>query len=147
MVDANPADFHTDEIHIEQWKVKRLIKRLQSAKGNGTSFVSLYIPAGDPVTKHMQLLASELAGAESIKSRQTRQSVLAAITSTREMLKLYKNTPTNGLCLFCGVILQEDGKSEKKNENQPRTIQAYQRVCVQVLEHVLHGSDAVPARR
>jgi peptide chain release factor subunit 1 len=62
----------------------------------------------------MQLLASELAGAESIKSRQTRQSVLAAITSTREMLKLYKNTPTNGLCLFCGVILQEDGKSEKK---------------------------------
>ena len=62
----------------------------------------------------MQLLTSELAGAESIKSRQTRQSVLAAITSTREMLKLYKNTPENGLCLFCGVILQEDGKTEKK---------------------------------
>jgi len=81
---------------------------------NGTSFVSLYIPAGDPVQKHMALLASELSGAESIKSRQTRQSVLAAITSTREMLKLYKNTPPNGLCLFCGIILQEDGKSEKK---------------------------------
>ena len=30
------------------------------------------------------------------------------------MLKLYKNTPENGLCLFCGVILQEDGKTEKK---------------------------------
>ena len=74
----------------------------------------MYIPAGDPINKHMQLLTSELAGAESIKSRQTRQSVLAAITSTREMLKLYKNTPENGLCLFCGVILQEDGKTEKK---------------------------------
>ena len=81
---------------------------------NGTSFVSLYIPAGDPINKHMQLLASEAAGAESIKSKQTRTSVIAAITSSREKLKLYKNTPTNGLCIFCGVILLEDGKTEKK---------------------------------
>lgn len=29
-------------------------------------------------------------------------------------LKLYKQTPDNGLILFCGVILLEDGKSEKK---------------------------------
>lgn len=46
--------------------------------------MSLYIPSGDPLTKHIQLLTQELAGAESIKNRQTRQSVLAAITSTRE---------------------------------------------------------------
>lgn len=37
-----------------------------------------------------------------------------AITSTREKLKLYKNTPTNGLLIFCGIILLEDGKTEKK---------------------------------
>ena len=29
-------------------------------------------------------------------------------------MKLYKNTPPNGLILFCGVIMLEDGKSEKK---------------------------------
>jgi len=29
-------------------------------------------------------------------------------------LKLYKNTPNNGLILFVGVIMLEDGKSEKK---------------------------------
>ena len=62
----------------------------------------------------MQLLNQELSGAESIKSRQTRQSVLAAITSSRERLKLYKAIPKNGLCIFCGVILMEDGKTEKK---------------------------------
>jgi peptide chain release factor subunit 1 len=62
----------------------------------------------------MQLLTQELSGAESIKSRQTRQSVISAITSSRERLKLYKNTPKNGLCVFCGVILMEDGKTEKK---------------------------------
>jgi peptide chain release factor subunit 1 len=40
--------------------------------------------------------------------------VLAAITSTKERLKLYKSTPTNGLVIFCGVILMDDGKTEKK---------------------------------
>jgi len=29
-------------------------------------------------------------------------------------LKLYKYTPPNGLVVFCGVILMEDGKTEKK---------------------------------
>lgn len=29
-------------------------------------------------------------------------------------MKLYKQTPPNGLCLYCGVILMEDGKTEKK---------------------------------
>jgi peptide chain release factor subunit 1 len=60
------------------------------------------------------MLTSELAQAESIKSRQTRQSVLSAITSTREKLKLYKTVPNNGLVIFCGQILMDDGKSEKK---------------------------------
>merc|ERR1719498_2246319 len=41
-------------------------------------------------------------------------SVQSAITSTREKLKLYKNTPENGLIIFCGMILMEDGKTEKK---------------------------------
>lgn len=29
-------------------------------------------------------------------------------------IKLYKQTPNNGLVLFCGVILLDDGKTEKK---------------------------------
>jgi peptide chain release factor subunit 1 len=29
-------------------------------------------------------------------------------------LRLYKNIPTNGLALFCGVIETGDGKGEKK---------------------------------
>jgi len=51
---------------------------------NGTSFVSLYIPAKEKLEKINQMLTQELAGAESIKSRQTRQSVIQAITSTKE---------------------------------------------------------------
>ena len=76
--------------------------------------MSLYIPPKDQIQKVMAHLNQELAGAENIKSRQTRQSVLSAITSTREKLKLYKQIPENGLVLFCGVILMEDNKTEKK---------------------------------
>lgn len=39
---------------------------------------------------------------------------MSAITSTKEKLKLYKNTPPNGLIIFCGIIFMEDGKTEKK---------------------------------
>lgn len=76
--------------------------------------MSLFIPAKDPIEKHRKMLAQEHAGADAIKSKQTKTSVQTAITSTLEKLKLYKNTPANGLCIFCGVILMEDGKTEKK---------------------------------
>ena len=33
-----------DDRHIEVWKIKKLIQKLDTCKGNGTSFVSLYIP-------------------------------------------------------------------------------------------------------
>lgn len=33
--------------NIEIWKIKRLIKSLDACKGNGTSMISLIIPAKD----------------------------------------------------------------------------------------------------
>lgn len=103
-----------DNKHIEMWKIKRLIYKLENCKGNGTSMVSLVIPPKDDINRINKLLTGELSSANNIRSRVTRQSVLTAITSTKEKLKLYKQTPTNGLVLYCGVILMEDGKTEKK---------------------------------
>jgi peptide chain release factor subunit 1 len=37
--------------NVEIWKVKKLIKSLQLARGNGTSMISLIIPPGDQVNK------------------------------------------------------------------------------------------------
>ena len=84
MVEAKIEDMATDDKQIEKWKVKRLIKSLDESRGNGTSFVSLYIPPKDTVVRIGQMLTQELAGADNIKSRTTRQSVQTAITSTRE---------------------------------------------------------------
>lgn len=83
-------------------------------KGNGTSFVSLYIPPKENMNLVTGRLVQELSQANNIKSRQTKQSVITAITSTSAKLKLYKDTPKNGLVIFCGVILMDDGKTEKK---------------------------------
>jgi peptide chain release factor subunit 1 len=113
MVEAN-IDVNADQKYIEQWKIKRLIKKLEEARGNGTSFVSLYIPAKDNIEQHKKMLTQELAGSEAIKSKTTKTSVQSAQKSTIEKLKLYKNTPPNGLIVFCGVIFLEDGKTEKK---------------------------------
>ena len=36
---------------VEIWKVKKLIKNLQAARGNGTSMISLIIPPKDQVSR------------------------------------------------------------------------------------------------
>lgn len=98
---------------IEQWKVRRLIKTLESAKGAGTSMISLIIPPKDEISRSTKMLNEELGTASCIKSRTTRLSVLGAITSTLARLKLYNRTPPNGLILYCGEMITEDGKEKK----------------------------------
>jgi peptide chain release factor subunit 1 len=103
-----------EDKHIEMYKIKRLIKSLDAARGNGTSMVTLVIPPKESIGQSMTMLNGEHAQAANIKSKQTMTSVQSAITSTREKLKLYKHTPANGLIIFCGQVLLDDGKTEKK---------------------------------
>lgn len=76
--------------------------------------ISLIIPPGEQITKTQKKLLEEAGKASNIKSRVNRQSVEAALTSTRERLKLYPRTPNNGLVIYCGTVFSEDGRSEKK---------------------------------
>merc|ERR1719436_2178813 len=59
------------------------------------------------------MLAEEYGTASSIKSRVNKLSVLGAITSTQQRLKRHSKTPNNGLILYCGEIITEDGKEKK----------------------------------
>ncbi|CAI2162730.1 3584_t:CDS:10 [Funneliformis geosporum] len=101
--------------NVEIWKVKKLIKSLEAARGNGTSMISLIIPPKDQVSRIAKMLADEYGTASNIKSRVNRLSVLAAITSTQQRLKLYTKVPTNGLVVYCGTIVTEEGKEKKVN--------------------------------
>lgn len=47
------AEFHknVDDKRIEMWKTKRLMKKLETAKGNGTSMVTFVIPPKENLGK------------------------------------------------------------------------------------------------
>mmetsp|Transcript_9455 Transcript_9455/g.23216 ORF Transcript_9455/g.23216 Transcript_9455/m.23216 type:complete len:463 (+) Transcript_9455:237-1625(+) len=100
---------------IEIFKVKKLIKNLEAARGNGTSMISLIIPPGDQISRVNKMLSDEYGTASNIKSRVNRLSVLSAITSTQQRLKLYNKCPPNGLVMYCGTVITEDGKERKVN--------------------------------
>lgn len=101
------------EKNIEIWKVKKLIKSLEKARGNGTSMISLVIPPKGQISMIQKMLTDEYGTASNIKSRVNRLSVLSAITSTQQKLKLYTKIPPNGLVLYCGDMITEEGKEKK----------------------------------
>lgn len=100
---------------LEQFKLKRTIKKLEAAEGNGTSLISLIIPGGKRISDYNQMITEEIGKADNIKDRVNRQSVISALTSAKEKLKNYTNkAPKNGLCLYCGNVLLPGNKIEKK---------------------------------
>ncbi|KAL7613836.1 hypothetical protein Lser_V15G05123 [Lactuca serriola] len=98
---------------VEIWKIKKLIKALEAARGNGTSMISLIMPPCDQISRVTKMLGDEFGTASNIKSRVNRQSVLGAITSAQQRLKLYNKIPPNGLVLYTGTIVTSDEKEKK----------------------------------
>lgn len=83
-----PGQSEADQ-NIQIWKIKKLIKSLDSARGAGTSMISLILPPRSQISQASNMLTQEYGTASNIKSRVNRLSVLAAITSTQQRLKLY----------------------------------------------------------
>ena len=98
-----------------QQQQQQLVKGLEEARGNGTSMISLVVPPKGQVSLIAKMLADEMGTASNIKSRVNRQSVLGAITSAQQRLKLYSKIPTNGLVIYCGTVLTDEGKEKKVN--------------------------------
>eukprot|EP00161_Ancyromonas_sigmoides_P006750 TRINITY_DN1781_c0_g3_i1.p1 TRINITY_DN1781_c0_g3~~TRINITY_DN1781_c0_g3_i1.p1 ORF type:complete len:433 (+),score=109.92 TRINITY_DN1781_c0_g3_i1:116-1414(+) len=98
---------------VQVWKIKKLVRQLTDARGNGTSMISLILPPKSDVARANKMLSDEYGTASNIKSRVNRLSVLSAITSTQARLKLWSKVPPNGLCVFVGTILTDENKERK----------------------------------
>ncbi|KAM0753645.1 eukaryotic peptide chain release factor subunit 1 [Meredithblackwellia eburnea MCA 4105] len=109
------AEMDPTEAAVAIWKIKKLVQNLQAARGAGTSMISLIIPPRSQISQVSNMLTQEYGTASNIKSRVNRLSVLAAITSTQQRLKLYNKVPPNGLIVYCGTILTDEGKEKKVN--------------------------------
>ena len=88
---------------MQNWRLKRLLKELESYNGTSTSMITLLIRPGTSVSDIQKMLTDEYGTATNIKSRVNRQSVESAITSIQQKLKLYNRIPPNGLAIFCGT--------------------------------------------
>ena len=77
--------------------------------------ISLILPPKSQLSQATNMLTQEYGTASNIKSRVNRLSVLAAITSTQQRLKLYSRVPDNGLVVYCGTVLTPEGKEKKVN--------------------------------
>lgn len=98
----------------QKHKLKKFIKELESHKAAHTEFVTVYIPAGYDLNKITTHLAQEQGTAANIKSAATRKNVIDALERMIQHLKLFPQTPPNGLAVFAGNVLAREGKSDVK---------------------------------
>lgn len=88
------------------------MKYLETVRGRHTELISLYIPAGYNIQEIIAMLRSEYALTQNVKSRTTRHNVLDALEKVINHLRLFKQTPTNGLIIFCGNVSEKEGQPD-----------------------------------
>jgi peptide chain release factor subunit 1 len=104
---------------VKRYKLTKTINELSSISGHGTELVTVYIPSRRPIFDVIAQLRNEAGTASNIKSDLTRTHVQDALSRTIEQLKLFKETPPNGLVIFCGAIPNEKGIGKEKIEIHP----------------------------
>ncbi len=98
----------------QRQELEELVNLLRNIRGSHTELVTVLIPSGTNIHQVSNQLASEAGTAENIKSKQTRTSVVTALEMIIRELKNYKQTPPNGLAIFCGNVSEKEGGQEIK---------------------------------
>ena len=110
-------------------ELAKLISRLKGFRGSGTELITVYIPSEYPLAEISNKLRNEYGQAGNIKSKSTRNNVLAALDKIIQYLKIFKQTPENGLAIFCGNISKDPGRPNIElfaiSPPQPLQIQMY----------------------
>ncbi len=133
---------------LERYQFRRLLEELRSKRGRGTELISVYIPPGAELTKVLQQLREEQGTASNIKSKSTRKNVISALERIVQFLKTYierhRQTPRNGLAIFCGNVSGEEGVSDIRlwwvEPPEPITVRLYrcdQEFVLRPLEEML----------
>ena len=101
---------------VKRYKLTKRIKELSRIVGHGTELVTVYVPPHKPIYDVISQLRNESGTASNIKSDLTRSHVQDALSKTIEHLKLYKDTPENGVIIFCGALPTGKGLGTEKIE-------------------------------
>ncbi len=101
---------------VQLYRIRKLLSELSSKTGRGTELVTLYLPPKKAIHEAISALREESGTASNIKSDTTRAHVQDALTKTIQRLRLYKQTPENGLIIFCGAIPGPGGPGKETVE-------------------------------
>ena len=101
---------------VKRYKLTKMLNQLSNITGHGTELVTVYVPPRRPIFEVIGQLRNESGTASNIKSDLTRTHVQDALSKTVEHLKLFKETPENGLAIFCGAIPNNKGIGNEKIE-------------------------------
>ncbi len=119
---------------VEYKKMKAIIKELENIRGRHTELVTVYIPAGYNINKVAEQIVNEKSTANNIKSKTTRNNVIDALDKVLNHLKAYRETPKNGLAVFCGNVSKFEGAADIElwgfEPPEPVTVRFYR--CDQV---------------
>jgi len=99
---------------FQKFKINKFLKEVGSFKARHTELVTVYIPSGYDINKIINHLSQEQGTAKNIKSASTRNNVIDALEKMIQHLRLYKQTPPNGLAVFSGNVAEREGQSDVK---------------------------------
>jgi len=95
-----------------KFKMRKILEELRKYRGAHTELVTVYIPADYDLNKIINTLQQEQGTASNIKSASTRKNVIDALEKMIQHLRLFRQTPPNGLAVFSGNVASMEGKSD-----------------------------------
>jgi peptide chain release factor subunit 1 len=97
---------------ISQFELEGLIEKLGKIRGRHTELVTVLIPAGANIYTIADQISAEQSTADNIKSKTVRKNVTNALDMISRELKKYRQTPENGMAIFCGNISEKEGQDD-----------------------------------
>ncbi|MDD5337345.1 MAG: LAGLIDADG family homing endonuclease [Candidatus ainarchaeum sp.] len=129
--------------------LKKQLRKMAELSGSGTELVSVYIPKGYPIHETGNRLREEINQAGNIKSKTTRNNVIGALERIIAHLKLFKQTPPNGMVVFAGNISDNPSKTDIQlfslEPPQPLSVSVYRcdnRFFLDPLQRMLDATDS-----
>ncbi len=95
-----------------EYSINKEIRKLKGVRGYGTELISVYIPAGYQLSDETAKLREEYSQSSNIKSKSVRLNVQSALDKIIQYLKLFRETPQNGIAIFAGNVSDNPGRSE-----------------------------------
>lgn len=96
----------------QKYQLEELVKELEGYRGRHTELVTVMIPVEYNIFNVVKQIDNEKGTAANIKSKNNRKAVLDALEMIARKLKLFSQTPKNGLALFCGNVSPVEGQED-----------------------------------